>query len=66
MDPNLDAAMRTHALLDEVLAKKPLDRYTLAVAEKAVRDRILRTHWASEARLLKLAADDIHKLGEES
>lgn len=44
----------------------PLDPYTLAVAEKAVRDRILKTHWASEARLLRLAADAIHELGEES
>ena len=47
-------------------AEPPLDPYTLAVAEKAVRDRILTTHWASEARLYRLAADAIHKLGENS
>ena len=47
------------------LHKPPtLDPYTLAVAEKAVRDRISTTHWASEARLLRLAADAIHKLGD--
>ena len=44
--------------------ERPLDPYTLAVAEKAVRDRILTTHWAAEARLLRLAADAIHKLGD--
>lgn len=41
-----------------------LDADTLLVAEKVVRDRITRTNWASEARSLKLAADDIHKLWE--
>lgn len=42
----------------------PLDPYTLAVAEKTIRDRALKTSFAGDARLLKLAADDIHKLGE--
>jgi hypothetical protein len=65
-DPNLDAAIRTHALLDEALAVKRLDSYTLAAAEKAVRDMIAKTSWASDARLLKRAADAIHKLGEAS
>jgi hypothetical protein len=41
-----------------------MDAATLAAAEKAVRDRIPRTKFASEARLLRLAADDIHKLGD--
>jgi len=41
-----------------------LDAATLAAAEQAVRDRIPRTKFASEARLLRLAAADIHKLGD--
>ena len=41
-----------------------LDAATLAAAEQAVRARIPRTKFASEARVLRLAADDIHKLGD--
>ena len=46
------------------LHKQPaLDPYTLAVAEKVVRDLVLKTSWASDARLLKRAADATHQLG---
>ena len=65
-DPNLEAAIRTHALLDEALATKRLDPYTLAVAEKTVRDMIATTSFASDARRLARVADAIHQLGGES
>jgi hypothetical protein len=41
-----------------------LDPATLAAAEKVVRDRIPRTKFAGEARLLRSAADAIHQLGD--
>ena len=66
-DLAIQNAANLHALVEGALATpRPLDPYTLAVAEKAVRDRILSTHWASEARLLRFAADAIHKLGDDS
>lgn len=43
------------------IATMPLDRETLLAAELIVRRRIRATKWAQEARVLKLAADDIHK-----
>ena len=53
------------SLLGDALAKPPaLDPFTLAVAEKAVRDRIAKTKWAQDAATLRLAADAIHKLGD--
>lgn len=66
-DPNLEAAIRTDQLLMEALAKpRRLDPYTLAVAEKAVRDLMLKTKWADQARPYRLAIEAIHKLGEAS
>lgn len=36
----------------------------LAGAEQLVRDRISRTKWASDARLLRITANEIHALGD--
>lgn len=47
-----------------ILGMPELDRPTLDAAEKVVRDMILKTHWASEAALLRRAADAIRKLGD--
>lgn len=47
----------------EVTARA-LDPFTLAAAEKVVRDRIATTKWAQDASTLRLAADAIHKLGD--
>jgi hypothetical protein len=41
-----------------------LDQATLDAAEKVVRDRAKRSHYASDARRLLLAADEIRALGE--
>ena len=38
------------------------DTTTLAAAEQLVRERIKRTRFASDARLLKVVADEIHGL----
>ena len=54
----------TFSLVGDALAKPPaLDPFTLAAAEKVVRDRIAKTKWAQDAATLRLAADAIHKLG---
>ena len=52
---------------EAALRKAPaLDPYTLAVAEKTVRDMIATTSFASDARRLARVADAIHQLGGES
>lgn len=55
---------KIRAVLDA--ARDGREPITLAAAEQAVRDRIKTSHWASEARLLRLAADAIHKLGVDA
>jgi hypothetical protein len=40
------------------------DWLTILAAERVVLDRITKTRWAAEARLLSLVAADIRKLGE--
>ena len=47
-------------------ADPPLDQATLDAAEKVVRDRIKNTTWASDAAILRRAADAIHYLGNVS
>lgn len=52
-------ALKMHLVRDDLR-----ELIAMAGAEQVVRDRIKRTKWASDARLLRVTADDIHRLIE--
>lgn len=64
-DPNLLAAQMTHTLVNEALAapaRKPVyDAPTVDAAVNVIRDRITRTSWASEAKMLNRLIAEIEK-----
>lgn len=65
IDPNLDAVVRTHQMLEEALARKPepYDQRTLDAAVQVIEDFARGRSWASDIRLLRLAAERVRKLG---